>query len=153
MRLLPVLGAAVALLAGIGGARLLAAAEMTSVIIVDDPRPVAKWGFAPVTRRIQPDTWVTWSNDGYDAHSVTAVDGLFDSGDLGPSEGFSFYFSEPGTFAYVCSLHPWMTGRIVVGEPSAVSDQPSAVSDQQSVDDGSSTTEERPVEDELISPG
>ena len=116
MKLLPVLGVAVGLLAGTGGARVLAAAEMTSVIIVDDPRPVAKWGFAPVTRRIQPDTWVTWSNDGYDAHSVTAVDGLFDSGDLNPSEGFSFYFSEPGTFAYVCSLHPWMTGRIVVGD-------------------------------------
>jgi plastocyanin len=93
----------------------VAAADPTSITIVDAPRPQPKWGFAPGTRKIEPGTWVTWSNVGQDAHTVTAVDGSFDSGDLDPSEGYSWYFDQPGTFAYLCALHPWMKGQIVVG--------------------------------------
>jgi hypothetical protein len=44
------------------------------------------------------------------------VDGSFDSQNLDPSEGFSWYFDQPGTFQYVCALHPWMKGKIVVGD-------------------------------------
>jgi plastocyanin len=87
-----------------------------SINIVDAPRPQPKWGYAPANRTIAPGTWVTWSNDGEDAHTVTAVDGSFDSGNLDPSEGFSWFFDQPGTFTYVCSLHTWMTGKIVVGD-------------------------------------
>ena len=114
-------------------ATALTIGEPASVNIVDAPRPQTLWGYAPATRAIAAGTWVTWSNDGQDAHTVTAVDGAFDSGDLEPSEGFSWYFDQPGTFEYVCSLHPWMTGKIVVAngdQPSGTSDQPSAVSDQ-----------------------
>ena len=50
----------------------------------------------------------------FPAHTVTAVDGSFDSGNLDPSEGFSWFFDQPGTFPYTCSLHAWMTGTIVV---------------------------------------
>jgi plastocyanin len=102
-----------------------AATDPTSINIVDAPRPQPKWGFAPGTDRIQPGTWVTWSNDGQDAHTVTALDGSFDSGNLDPSEGYSWYFDQPGTFEYVCALHPWMKGKIIVGNgiaPAAPSD-------------------------------
>lgn len=95
---------------------VFAAADMTSINIVDAPRPQPKWGFAPGTRQIEAGTWVTWSNSGQDAHTVTAVDGGFDSGNLDPSEGFSWYFDQPGTFQYVCALHPWMTGKVIVGD-------------------------------------
>jgi plastocyanin len=103
-----------------------AGSESVSIGIVDTPRPQSKWGYAPGTRAIAPGTWVTWSNNGKDAHTVTAVDGSFDSGDLDPSEGFSLYFDQPGTFQYVCTLHPWMTGNIVVNvdQLTDVSDQP-----------------------------
>jgi plastocyanin len=114
-------------------ATALAIGEPASVNIVDVPRPQTLWGYAPATRTIAAGTWVTWSNAGQDAHTVTAVDGAFDSGDLDPSQGFSWYFDQPGTFEYVCTLHPWMTGKIVVAngdQPSGTSDQPSAVSDQ-----------------------
>ena len=61
---------------------------------------------------------------------MTALDGTFDSGDLDPSDGFSWYFDQLGTYEYVCSLHPWMTGEIVVAdtaEPPAPNDEtPSA---------------------------
>jgi plastocyanin len=125
--------AAALVLLFVTSATALAIGGQASVTIVDAPRPQTLWGYAPATRTIAAGTWVTWSNDGQDAHTVTAVDGAFDSGDLGPSEGFSWYFDQPGTFEYVCTLHPWMTGKIVV----AGGDQPSASSDQPlSSDDG-----------------
>ena len=105
------------------------ATELVSIDIVDAPRPLEKWGFAPSTRRVDPGTWITWSNAGADAHSVTSVAGDFDSGELQPSEGFSWYFDQPGTYAYACTLHPWMAGKIVVSDQlSAISHQQSAIS-------------------------
>ena len=108
----------------------MAMGEPASIAIVDAPRPQTTWGYAPGTRTIAAGTWVTWSNAGQDAHTVTALDGTFDSGDLDPSEGFSWYFDQLGTYEYVCSLHPWMTGSIVVAdtaEPPTPSDEtPSA---------------------------
>jgi plastocyanin len=71
-----------------------AQSNMVSINIVDDPRPQDQWGYAPTMRRVDPGTWVTWSNSGSDAHSVTAADGPFDSGVLNPSEGFSWYFDQ-----------------------------------------------------------
>jgi plastocyanin len=93
-----------------------AAVDLVSVNIVDLPRAQDKWGYAPATRRVQPGTWVTWSNNGQDEHTVTALDGAFDSTTLEPSEGFSWFFDQPGTFEYECVLHPWMVGKIVVGD-------------------------------------
>ena len=113
------------------------AAPLVSVNIIDAPRPEDKWGYSPVTRKIAPGTWVTWSNAGTDAHTVTAADDSFDSGELDPSEGFSWYFDESGTYDYVCTLHPWMQGRIIVG--NGVSDtQTPAAPDDTSPDDGAS---------------
>ncbi|HEV7662629.1 MAG TPA: hypothetical protein VGQ62_03770, partial [Chloroflexota bacterium] len=83
-----------------------ASADMVSVAIVDAPRPQMKWGYAPGLRKVPTGSWVTWSNGGQDAHTVTALDGSFDSGNLDPSEGFSMFFAEAGTFPYVCALHP-----------------------------------------------
>jgi plastocyanin len=100
----------------VAGGPTPATAGTTSIAIVDVPRPEPRWGFTPATRNVVPGTWVTWSNDGQDAHTVTAVDESFDSGNLNPSEGFSWYFASPGTFAYLCAVHPWMTGSVVVVE-------------------------------------
>ncbi len=93
---------------------------LVSVAIVDYPRPVEKWGYAPGNRKVPVGSWVTWSNDGTDAHTVTATDGTFDSALLNPSEGFSWYFDQNGTYQYVCTLHDWMKGTIVVGNGVAV---------------------------------
>jgi plastocyanin len=85
-----------------------------AISIVDAPRPQDEWGYAPSTRTVPAGTWVTWSNAGEETHSVTASDGSFDSGDLDPSEGFSWYFDQPGSFQYTCVEHPWMAGTIEV---------------------------------------
>jgi plastocyanin len=111
-------------------ASVVAGVGLASVNIVDTPRPQDRWGYAPVTRRIDVGTWVTWSNAGTDAHTVTAVDGSFDSGELDPSEGFSWYFDQPGTYDYLCTLHPWMEGTVVVGNGvSAADDTPTPPDD------------------------
>ena len=48
-------------------------------------------------------------------HNVIALDKAFDSGDLNAGTRFSFTFTQPGEFAYVCSYHPrQMTGKIIV---------------------------------------
>jgi plastocyanin len=90
--------------------------QMVSVDIVDVPRPQERWGYAPRIRRVPEGSWVTWSNAGQDAHTVTAFDASFDSAELAPSEGFSWFFEHAGTFEYVCTLHVWMTGTVVVGD-------------------------------------
>jgi plastocyanin len=136
-RLAAAAGAALLLVAS--GTNALAVGDSVSINIVDAPRPTMKWGYAPATRKVAAGTWVTWSNAGQDGHTVTAVDGSFDSGNLDPSEGFSWYFDQSGTFEYVCTLHPWMSGTIIVaGDAAGDSGQPSAISGQQPGSDAAS---------------
>jgi plastocyanin len=111
------------------GANAASAAGLASVNIVDTPRPQERWGYAPLTRKIPTGTWVTWSNAGAEAHTVTAEDGSFDSGELDPSEGFSWFFDQAGTYPYVCSLHPWMQGEIIVGDGVADAPTPAPADD------------------------
>jgi plastocyanin len=130
--------ASIALLLALN-AQPAAAIDLASVNIVDAPRTQDKWGYAPATRRVQPGTWVTWSNNGQEEHTVTALDGSFDSSNLEPSEGFSWFFDQPGTFTYECALHPWMVGKIIVGDGVApVPDAVPPVDEIPPADDGGS---------------
>ena len=63
---------------------------------------------------------VTWHNDSTAAHTVTSgnpedgPDGLFDSSLLLGGNTFSHTFTEAGEYQYFCSIHPWMTGTVIV---------------------------------------
>jgi plastocyanin len=57
---------------------------------------------------------VTWRNSGLGPHTVTADAGQFSSGALQTGTTFSYTFSTPGTYAYSCTIHPTMHGRVVV---------------------------------------
>ena len=70
--------------------------------------------FEPATTSIAPGTTVTWVNNDDEAHTVTADDGLFDSGRLDPGDSYSVWFDGSGTVAYHCEPHPHMTGSIEV---------------------------------------
>ncbi len=59
-------------------------------------------------------TTVTWTNDDSTMHTVTSVDGLFDSGFLREGQAWSYTFTEPGEYEYLCAPHPWMRARVVV---------------------------------------
>ncbi len=70
--------------------------------------------FDPATTSIAPGTTVTWVNNDDEAHTVTADDGLFDSGRLDPGDSYSVWFDGSGTVAYHCEPHPHMTGSIEI---------------------------------------
>jgi plastocyanin len=58
---------------------------------------------------------VTWINDNSSPHTVTSSnDSTFDSDVLRRGETFSFTFDKEGEYPYFCTLHPSMTGTVVV---------------------------------------
>ena len=59
-------------------------------------------------------TTVTWTNQDTTMHTVTAVDGSFDSGYYGEGESWSFTFTEAGEYEYYCIPHPWMRAKVIV---------------------------------------
>lgn len=70
--------------------------------------------FNPPKITVKAGTTVTWTNEDDIPHTVTASNLTFKSKALDTGDGFSFKFSTPGTYTYFCSLHPHMTGSIVV---------------------------------------
>lgn len=74
--------------------------------------------FTPRALNVMPGSMVSWTNEDATPHTVTA-DGtgapLFDSGPISPGDTFDNIFDMPGEFGYHCSIHPWMTGRVMVG--------------------------------------
>ncbi len=73
-------------------------------------------GYSPasITVVIGVNNTVVWTNDDSMPHTVTAVDKNFDSGNMNQGETFTYTFSTPGTYQYVCSYHPWMKGTVIV---------------------------------------
>src|SRR5690349_4567756 len=63
---------------------------------------------------VKPGTTVTWTNGDDIPHTVVSKDGVFKSKVLDTGDRFSFTFAKAGQFGYFCSIHPHMTGTIVV---------------------------------------
>ena len=55
---------------------------------------------------------MTVTNDDGAAHTLTADDGKFDTGDLDGGKQATITIDEPGTYAYHCDIHNYMTGVI-----------------------------------------
>jgi amicyanin len=70
--------------------------------------------FNPPRLVVKAGTTVTWDNDDDIPHTVVATGKAFRSKTLDTEDKFSFTFTTPGTYEYFCSLHPHMTGSIVV---------------------------------------
>jgi plastocyanin len=74
--------------------------------------------FTPRALNVMPGSMVSWINEDATPHTVTAEGTgapLFDSGPIPPGDTFDNIFDMPGEFGYHCSIHPWMTGRVMVG--------------------------------------
>jgi plastocyanin len=74
--------------------------------------------FTPRALNVIPGSMVSWTNEDATPHTVTAEGTgapLFDSGPISPGDTFDNIFDMPGEFGYHCSIHPWMTGRVMVG--------------------------------------
>ena len=84
-------------------------ATATAAVAVDN------FSFTPSTTNVARGTTVTWTNHDDVPHTVVSTEQKFKSPVLDTDGRFSHQFDAPGTYPYFCSLHPRMTGRIVVG--------------------------------------
>jgi plastocyanin len=75
---------------------------------------IDNFSFGPAAITIAAGTTVTWTNRDDIPHTVVADDKTFKSKVLDTDEKFSYTFSKPGTYPYFCSVHPKMTGKVVV---------------------------------------
>jgi|GraSoiStandDraft_12_1057312.scaffolds.fasta_scaffold130242_1 plastocyanin len=75
---------------------------------------IDQYAFLPQRITVKPGTTVTWTNDDDDSHTVASSSKLFKSKALDTGDKFSFTFTTPGRYDYFCSLHPHMTGAVVV---------------------------------------
>jgi amicyanin len=80
---------------------------------------IADFAFSPPTLTIAVGDTVTWTNEDAVVHTATSTAGAFDSGDLAQGESYSLTFTAPGTYMYLCTPHPSMTGQIVVQAAAA----------------------------------
>jgi plastocyanin len=72
--------------------------------------------FQPVEMTVPVGSTVTWTNNGFNFHTLTTAEGLFNSGPLSGGQSFSYTFQQAGNFVLICRQHTLngMTGRITV---------------------------------------
>ncbi len=92
----------------IGGAPAQAADMPPIQVTVDN------FTFGPATLTIKAGTTVTWTNRDDIPHTVVETEKKFKSPVLDTDDSFSHRFDAPGTFVYFCSIHPHMTGKVLV---------------------------------------
>ena len=99
-----ILAAAATVTIATGAAR----AQGDAVVVMKD------FDFTPMSVAVPAGGSVTWKNLDGEPHTVTSVDGLFRSGALDQGDSFTFRFSKPGVYRYLCSIHPKMTASVTV---------------------------------------
>jgi plastocyanin len=75
---------------------------------------IDNFSFGPAALTVPAGTTVTWTNRDDIPHTVVSTDGVFKSKALDTDDKFSFSFTKPGTYPYFCSIHPKMTGQVIV---------------------------------------
>jgi plastocyanin len=77
---------------------------------------IQNFAFLPATLTVARGSTVTWVNRDEEPHNIVNVDQprVFRSAAVDGGEKFSFTFSNPGTYKYICSIHPHMSGTVVV---------------------------------------
>jgi plastocyanin len=75
---------------------------------------IDNFSFAPMEMTVAPGTTITWVNHDDVPHTVVSTNQKFRSKALDTDDQFSFTFTDGGTYSYFCSVHPMMTGKIIV---------------------------------------
>lgn len=76
---------------------------------------IDNFSFSPAELKIAPGTTVEWLNRDDIPHTVVSEDQtIFKSKALDTDDKYSFTFTKPGTYPYFCSIHPKMTGKVIV---------------------------------------
>jgi len=75
---------------------------------------IDNFSFTPATITVTAGTTITWVNRDDIPHTVASDSKEFKSKALDTDDKFSYTFSKSGTYSYFCSLHPKMTGKVIV---------------------------------------
>jgi plastocyanin len=106
-------GVALALLSGgvlVASAMVAMAAVPASTVQVD----ISKFAYGPKEITVTPGTKIVWTNHDETPHTVTSNDKSFASKGLDTDDKFEHTFTNEGDFAYICTVHPFMTGVVHV---------------------------------------
>ena len=90
------------------GEAVSAAAASPATVKIDN------FAFAPATLTVTAGTTVTWKNEDDSPHRIGDKNGTFKSAALDTDDTFSHTFTVPGEYAYICTIHPYMAGTIIV---------------------------------------
>jgi len=99
---------------------LLLSAESSRVTATDQPSAangavkIDNFAFGPQAITVPIGTTVTWTNNDDIPHTAVSTDGVFKSKVMDTDEKFSYTFTNAGTYPYYCTIHPKMTGQVVV---------------------------------------
>jgi len=75
---------------------------------------ITNFAFTPANLTVKVGETVTWTNKDEEPHTVVANDNSFHSPGMDANATYSFTFTTPGTFDYICSIHPFMHGTVAV---------------------------------------
>jgi amicyanin len=75
---------------------------------------ISDFKFTPAALTVKVGTTVVWTNKDAIAHTVNFMTADINSKVLNQNDQFSFTFTTPGVFAYICSIHPFMHGSVAV---------------------------------------
>jgi plastocyanin len=75
---------------------------------------IQNFDYSPMELNIAAGTTVVWKNLDGEPHTIASVDGRFRSPALDQNDSFHFTFASPGTYKYICSIHPKMKAVITV---------------------------------------
>jgi plastocyanin len=103
--------AGIALAIAAGAATGQQQADTAAAIGIDN------FAFTPANLTVAPGTTITWVNHDQEPHTVVSAGdspAKFKSPGLDTDEKFSFVFAQPGTYSYICTVHPHMAGTIIV---------------------------------------
>ena len=90
------------------GEAVVAAAAKAPTVKIDN------FTFAPATLTVTVGTIVTWKNEDDSPHRIGDKNGTFKSAALDTDDTFSHTFAAPGEYPYICTIHPYMVGKILV---------------------------------------
>ena len=75
---------------------------------------IQSFQFVPAILTVAPGTAVTWVNKDEEPHNIVSPDRAFRSKAIDGGEKFTNVFDKPGTFNYICAVHPHMRGTVIV---------------------------------------
>jgi amicyanin len=75
---------------------------------------IDNFSFEPQTLTVTVGTRVTWTNRDDIPHTSVSTEGVWKSKVMDTDETFSYMFTKAGTYPYYCTIHPKMTGKVVV---------------------------------------